>query len=153
MKKFSLIAVKGFTEDQVLLSQFLTNPNLSCKMQAEQRPVLLKQTQAVWWLTGACLPSSILTELQKTLSSWTVTSLLVVTFMVNSIDTKSVIIIQGRVSQIYATSPLRRPTKETTTQYRRQATTQFSYDILISNRELIEGFFPPYKQQHIHLAP
>lgn len=51
MKKVNLVAVKGFTKDQVLLSQLLTNPSLSCKMQAEQRPVLLKQTQAVQWLT------------------------------------------------------------------------------------------------------
>lgn len=63
--------------------------------------------------------------------------------MVNSIDTKSVIKIQGRISQTYATSPLSWQTKETTTQYRRQTTPQFSYDILISNIELIEGFFPP----------
>lgn len=51
MKKVSLFAVKGFTKDQALLSQFLTDPSLSCKMQAEQRPVLLKQMQAVQWLT------------------------------------------------------------------------------------------------------
>lgn len=62
--------------------------------------------------------------------------------MVNSIDTKSVIKIQGRVSQTYATSPLSWQTKETTTQHRRQTTTQFSYDMLISNIELIEGFSP-----------
>lgn len=65
--------------------------------------------------------------------------------MVNSIDTKSVIKIQGRISQTYATSPLSWQTKETTTQYRRQTTPQFSYDILISNIELIEGFSPHTK--------
>lgn len=73
--------------------------------------------------------------------------------MVNSIDTKSATKIQARVSQTYATSSLLLWIKETTTQYRRQATTPFSYDILISKRELIEGFFPPYAQQHIHFAP
>lgn len=72
--------------------------------------------------------------------------------MVNSTDTKSVVKIQARISQTYATSSLLLQTEATITQYRRQATTHFSYDTLISKRELIGDFFPPYTQQHIHLA-
>lgn len=99
-------------------------------------------------------PPSILTEFQnsrrhRAIEQFSIikfTFLLVETFMVNSIDTKSVIKIQARVSQTHATSSLLLQTEETTTQYRRQATTHFSYDVLISRRELIECFFPPYTQ-------
>lgn len=61
---------KGLQKTKFYL--LLTNPSLSCNVQAEQRPVLLKQTQTVCWLTWVCLPPSTLTELQNTQSSWTI---------------------------------------------------------------------------------